>query len=197
MNQKETYEKIEHYLFESREIAQQALTPAQQEIRERLMVCVSRLLDNPLDRDIHLVSFLMKGCGGLCAAVSRSQAYRDIAAIRRMVGNIQGHSKSWYRYMIVEGAKAGYEIAKSQNDAKGMAANLDKIGKYTRADKEDDVYDWSQLVPPSFEPSDDVSLLEGMKPIADLEMERQEFRKLFKEKMLLTAEDVHGENTNG
>ena len=92
--------------------------------------------------------------------------------------------------MIVEGAKEGYEVAKSQKDSKGMAANLDKIGKYTRADKDDDAFDWEQMFPPSFEPSDDITLLDGIQPIENLEDERKNFRALFKGNLLKNAEDI-------
>ena len=84
-------------------------------------------------------------------------------------------------------------VSKSQaysGDAKGAAAALDKIGKYTRSDKEDDALDYSQLIPPSFEPSDDVTLLEGLEPIDNLEQERQDFRSQFKNILARKAMDI-------
>ena len=39
--------------------------------------------------------------------------------------------------MIVEGGKRAFNMAMGKEDAKGAAAALDKIGKYTRADKDD------------------------------------------------------------
>lgn len=75
-------------------------------------------------------------------------------------------------------------------DAKGAAAALDKIGKYTRSDKEDEKFDYSQLVPPSFEPSDDVTLLEGLEPIEDLEGTRSEMRSRFKGMLSKKAVDI-------
>ena len=100
--------------------------------------------------------------------------------LNRLVGNIRLAAKSWYRYIIVEGGKKAFHLAINNNDAKGAAAALDKIGKYTRADKEDDSFDYSQLIPPSFEPTDDVSVLEGIEPIENLEQYRSEFRNTFK-----------------
>ena len=62
-----------------------------------------------------------------------------------------------------------------------IAANIDKIGKYTRADKEDEDNDRTGWQPPIFEPTDDVTLLgDNFKPIPDLERERAAFRALFK-----------------
>jgi hypothetical protein len=184
------YEKIEKVLFLSTEDAQKYLTPSVLEIKNRLMLCVSVLMAEPMKEDTEIVNFLMNGCGGECEGISNSQAYRDVAALRKMVGSIQLSSKSWYRYMIIEGSKQGFEIAKKANDAKGMAACLDKIGKYTRADKEDEDFDWSQMIPPSFEPSDDVSLMENMEPIEDLEAKRKEFRAIFKNNLGKKAEEA-------
>ena len=81
--------------------------------------------------------------------------------------------------MIVEGAKEAFDIAKTKQDGKAMAAALDKIGKYTRADKDDDAFDFSKLTPPSFEPSDDVTLLGDVEKIPNLEERRKTLRRLF------------------
>ena len=184
------YEVIEKHLFESKDIAINSLSPKQLEIKERLMMCVSKKIHNPLMLDSELVRFLMNGCGGVCPVVSQTQSYRDVAALTKIVGNIQLATKAWYRYMIIEGAKEGFEVAKTQKDSKGMAANLDKIGKYTRADKDDDAFDWEQMFPPSFEPSDDITLLDGIQPIENLEDERKNFRALFKGNLLKNAQDI-------
>lgn len=189
-NRTDIYHKIGKHLYQDKETALQHLTETQYQIKQRVMLCVSKILDNPLIQDKDLVSFLENGCGGVCQPIKSTQAYRDVAGVKIIVGNIKGHSKEWYRYMIVEGAKEAYEIAKAKADAKGMAAALDKIGKYTRADKLDELQDFSQLTPPNFEPSDDVTLLENTKPIKDLEQKRREFRELFKSKMIDNAEDI-------
>jgi len=184
------YEKIEKQLFKSEDDASVFLTETQLNIKNRLMLCVSILMTDPLKSDTELVNFLTGGCGGIVTRVTDSQAYRDVAAIKKMVGNIPMASKTWYRYMIVEGAKKGYEIAVAEKDAKGIAACLDKIGKYTRADKEDDAFDWAQMIPPNMEPTDDVSVLEGFEPIANLEEERKAFKLLFKKEMNKKAVDI-------
>jgi hypothetical protein len=174
----DTYDKIERSLFKDIEDATLSLTVREQEIRKRMMLSVSKKMDSPLIEDSQMVEFLMHGCGGLTAPVSQSQAYRDIGMINRLVGNIRLAAKDWYRYMIIEGAKKAYQIAIDSGDAKGAAANLDKIGKYTRSDKDDNKFDYDKMIPPSFEPSDDITLLEGIEPIADLEERRKELRQL-------------------
>ncbi len=181
MNEKSSYDKIEAVLFKPRGEAAQQLTRQELGKKERWMLCVSKLLDNPLTEDRDLVCFLMNGCGGACEKVSQATAYRDVAAVKRLVGNIQLSSKNWYRHLIIESAKRGIAIAESEKDAKGIAVNIDKIGKYTRADKEDEDNDRTGWQPPVFEPTDDVTLLgDNFKPIHDLERERAAFRALFK-----------------
>lgn len=184
------YEKIQQHLYEDTQTALQYLTPTEIDIKKRVMVCVAKIMDEPMIQDKDMVKFLMNGCGGKTEQVGQSQAYRDIAAIRKILGNIQLASKSWYRYIIIEGAKEGFDIARVEKDAKGMASCLDKIGKYTRADREDDPFDFSQLIPPSFEPTNDVTVMEGFEKIDNLEEERKKFRELFTKDLKKRAEDV-------
>lgn len=185
-----TYSRIERALFKDKGEASDILSAREMEIKNRMMLCVSKKMDDPLIEDADLVNFLMHGCAGNAEPVSKSQAYRDIGMINRLVGNIQLAAKAWYRYMIVEGGKKAFKIAIDKGDAKGAAASLDKIGKYTRSDKEDEKFDYSQLIPPSFEPSDDVTLLEGLEAIEDLEEKRKELRNRFKGLISSKAEDI-------
>ena len=176
-----SYDKIEMVLFKGREDVAQYLSDRELQQKERWMLCVSKLLENPITMDQELVTFLIGGCGGVCSPVSQATAYRDVAAIKRRVGNIQLASKNWYRHIIIESAKEGIKIAKEAKDPKGIAANADKIGKYTRADKEDDDIDRTGWEPPVFEPSDDLTLMgDEFKPIPNLEEERKSFRAIFK-----------------
>ena len=184
------YDKIQKHLFEDTETALKHLTSTELEVKRRVMLSISKLMDNPMLPDKELVHFLMFGCGGQCEKIGQSQAYRDIAAIRNILGNIKLSSKAWYRYIIIEGAKEGFDIAREKGDGKAMAACLDKIGKYTRADKEDDPFDFSQMLPPSFEPTDDVSVMEGFEKMENLEDERKKFRALFTKNMKNRAEDI-------
>lgn len=173
-----TYDKIERSLYRDIEDTNNSLTEREQAIRKRMMLCVSMKMESPLIEDTKIVEFLMHGCGGAAERVSQSQAYRDVGMLNRLVGNISLAAKNWYRYQIVEGAKAAYNLAMDRGDAKGAAAALDKIGKYTQCDKDDNKFDFSKMIPPSFEPSDEITLLDGIEPIDDLENRRKELRAL-------------------
>lgn len=177
-----SYDKIEMVLFKGREDTIAFLSDRELQQKERWMLCVSKLLEDPITQDKELITFLTGGCGGICCSVSQATAYRDVAAIKRLVGNVQLANKNWYRHIIIEAAKEGIKIATEAKDPKGIAANADKIGKYTRADKDDEDIDRSGWQPPIFEPSDDVTLLgDEFKPIPNLEEERKAFRALFKQ----------------
>ena len=95
--------------------------------------------------------------------------------------------------MIIEGAKKAFDIAKTNKDAKGMAAALDKIGKYTMADKPDNDFDWSQMVPIDMKPAADADLLENVEPIENVDERRKKLRELFKTDMKRNAVDVEPE----
>jgi hypothetical protein len=113
-----------------------------------------------------------------------------MAEVKKRTGNIQKAAKNVYRYMIIEGANKASDIAKKANEANGMAAALDKIGKYTMADKPDNDFDWSQIIPPDFEPSADPDILENIEPIDNVDERRKELRALFKSNMKASATDI-------
>lgn len=186
------FKKLESNLFRSTEEVADLLSPVELERKKRTMLCVSKKIEDPLVSDVDLVSFLENGGDGAFKAVSKTTAYRDIATVSRICGNIKLASKAWYRYMIIEGAKKGYAIAVKMNDAKGVAANLDKIGKYTMADKEDNEFDFDSMTPPSWEPTDKVGVL-GEEFTEISEQERNDFRSLFR-MYAKNAEDVESEN---
>ena len=76
------------------------------------------------------------------------------------------------------------------DDYRSAAAALNVLGRYTRCDKEDDAMDWSEMLPPSFEPSDDLTLIEGLEPIPtqELEARRKKLRSLFKDRLKKNSE---------
>jgi len=183
--------KIERNLFKERKDITENFSEREFQRKARIMLCVSKKLDSPMISDKELVEFLKAGCEGACTPVENATAYRDIAAVSKICGNITLASKAWYRYMIVEGAKEAFEIAKKQKDAKGMAAALDKIGKYTMADKEDSENLLSQMLPPNFEPTADASVLgEEVIVIKDPDKRRHQLRELFKGKDIVDIQSV-------
>ena len=182
---RDSHDKIKKYLFCNKEECRGILTDHEIDMKQRTMLCVTKLMDKPTTMDSEIIEYLMCGCDGTCACVSRSQAYRDIAFVRSIIGNVQLASKAWLRYTIQQGALDTYKEAMDHDDYRSAAASLNVLGRYTRCDKEDDAMDWSEMLPPSFEPSDDITLVEGLEPIPtqELEARRKALRSLFKEKL--------------
>lgn len=190
----EAFKKIESALYLKDSEAALVLTPTENERRKRWVWCISQKMDDPLILDKTLVEQLEAGFAGLFSPVAKSTAYRDLAAVAKIAGSIQLAAKNWYRYMIIEGAKKAYMIAETKGDGKGMAAALDKIGKYTMADKPDNDFDWSQMIPLDIEPAADADLLENVEKIENIDERRRELRALFKGEMIRNATDVEDES---
>ncbi|MGL4860582.1 MAG: hypothetical protein ACRC5A_12795 [Enterobacteriaceae bacterium] len=175
------YDKLAKHLYTDESVAKHYLSESELKVKRRVLMAVQQLMENPSTRDTVLVSNLMDGFGGVCDPVSRSTAYADLSIIRRFVGTIRSTAKSWHIYTVEQMAKETYELAKAKGDFDAMNKAAAVLGKFTRADKIDEDVDYESLVHiPSFEPSDDVTLLEGLSPIENLEQERKKFRSLFK-----------------
>jgi hypothetical protein len=70
--------------------------------------------------------------------------------------------------------------AKDKKDNIVWIMALDKLGKYAKLDKDDtDQIDFSLIIPPNFEPSDNVLLVEGAVKIENLPEYRKKLRKKF------------------
>ncbi|HNX93058.1 MAG TPA: hypothetical protein PKI17_05990 [Syntrophomonas sp.] len=176
-----SFDKIQKYLLEKKEVAALYLTEAEMDIRHRIATGFTAWVEYPIKPEKDIVSLLMEQFD-----ISQRQAYNDVFSIKMMLGNVKNAHKEWYRYMVIEMAKETYQKAKELDDAKAMAMALDKIGKYTRLDQVDaEALPWDQLVPPNFEPSSDITVL-GFKHDPNLD----ERRKRLKRKYLQEIEDA-------
>ena len=72
-----TYERIERALYKDKDESTTILSPREMEIKKRMMLCVSKKMEEPLIPDTELVNFLIHGCGGNAEPISKSQAYRS------------------------------------------------------------------------------------------------------------------------
>ena len=149
-----------------KEIEEEDLSPTEKEIILRYRAIFSLNLEKPYLQDSKVRDFLMNEF-----KVSESQAYRDIANVRMILGNIKNAGKEWVRYIINETLKKAIDDAEKLGKLgiklKIMAA--DKLAKYNRLDKEDGVnIPWEKIVPQSIEPVSDPTVL-GVKPIRNKE----------------------------
>ena len=153
---KDTLQKISDHLFEGSDKLMKNFSEHEIKILERLKSGFTVWLDKPEMTDKQIREYMEDTFG-----IEKSQAYRDINALKVLLGNVRNATKEWQRYTIIEMLKKAFALAEINKDAKAMAMAADKIGKYTNLDKEDpDLPDWSEFDPPEIVPSDDVTILD-------------------------------------
>lgn len=175
--------KIERNLFLSSKDITENFSDRELERKKRVMLCVSKKLDDPLISDKALVEFLMNGCDGACNEVSTTTAYRDISLVTSITGKVNVAAKEWLRYMVIEGAKAAAKKAHDAGDFKAVASNLTVIMKTGKLEQ-DDMTDLHGLMsPPDFEPTGDMDALgDEIEKLENPEEERRKLRELFQSK---------------
>ena len=67
-----SYDKIATVLFKGHEEAASLLSCRELMQKDRWMLCVSKLLEDPMTADKDLIAFLMAGCDGSCEPVSQA-----------------------------------------------------------------------------------------------------------------------------
>jgi hypothetical protein len=148
-------EKIEINLFKSKGDSKVVLSSNEETIKERYQKTFVHWHAHPELRDTQIIEYLINDC-----SVSMSQAYRDLPNIKYLLGNVRNASKEWHRYMVVEMCKEAFQKAKAKKNWIAMILAADKIGKYTQCDKdEQERMPWNEIVPPEFEASTDITLL--------------------------------------
>lgn len=95
--------------------------------------------------------------------VAHKTAYEDIQIIEVLLGNIKNPEKAWMRYRVNSMLETAFQKAEDLEDPKAMAFVADKLGKYNQLDKPDaEPLPYDDIVPQSFEPTDDPTSL-GLK----------------------------------
>ncbi len=175
MNKLTRFDRIQKHIL-SPEDSREELSTKDLEILHRYEAAFAFWLNNPALDDKAIVSFMMNHCG-----ISKSMAYNELSHLKRMMGCVRTASKEWYRHMVIEMCREAYRLAKARNDAKAMALAADKIGKYTKLDKdEQEQLPWDEILPPNFEPQADITIL-GLPKMDNIEQTRKKLRnKLLK-----------------
>jgi len=133
------------------------LTHKQVEQLRRYEAAFTIWIDKPWMPDKEIRNYLMTAHG-----VSQSQAYIDIKNLQLLLGKVKNSSKEWFRHMANEMIK---DAVKDLDDAKDKVSVARAIGKISAANTlvgvnrlnklDADPYDWSQIQPQSFEPTND------------------------------------------
>lgn len=190
MNNITTFDKIQKYLFSDRKLSKSFLTEDEIIVLDRYAMTFVYWYNNPALTDKQIQNYLVRTFG-----LNPATAIQDTPYIKALLGNVKSASKEYYRYIVVEMCKEAYQLAKNRNppDAKGMVMAADKLGKYTRIDQDDiDTLPWEKLIPPNFEPTDNLSVLD-ISTDADFE---NRMKKL-KSKYIREIEDIEPEVLDG
>jgi hypothetical protein len=157
------------------------LDPTTQKLKDRYERIFTKWLDDPAISESDMHKFIMSEMG-----LSYSQSYRDLEAVKLMLGNVSVAAKEWQRYTAIDMIKKGYALVTKEDGDKldikrglAMIKAGEAIGKVTKLDKEDpDPIPYEDIIPQSFEPTGDVSVL-GMKKIPQLKELQARLRKRF------------------
>lgn len=176
---KGVYERIYTVLFKNPDKID-SLTSEDRIIKQRWEAVFTKWLDDPAMTGPAMVTFLQSEFG-----ISRTQAYNDINNVQLLLGNVNNAAKEWQRYTAIAMIKQGYDLinnAKDELDVKrgnGMVKAGEALGKVTKLDKEEaDPLPYDEIVPQTFEPSGDITVL-GIKPIENLEEKKARLRQKY------------------
>jgi len=171
----EAFDKIQKHLFDDEIPLHEAqFTPKELELRNIYREVFTYWLDKPLLSKKKIVQYIIHNFGK-----SKTTAYRYMMEIQILLGDVSNANKEWHRYRLIQMVEEAYDLAIKKKNPIAAAAIMDKYGKYTQLDKEDqEKIPFDEIVPQNFEPSDDVSVL-GIKPIKHLRKVQAELRKKY------------------
>lgn len=170
------FDKLQVYLFDDNHDlpADKMFSEHELEMRRRYQAVFTYWLDKPTLSDKKIIQFMTTSLG-----LSKPQAYRDMANIKILLGNVRNAAKEWQRYKLIAMLDKAYELAEIRKNPMAMIQAADKLGKYTNLDKEDSQHiPYDEIVPQSFEPTGDVSVL-GIEPIPNLRERQQRLREKY------------------
>jgi len=156
------------------------LNEEEKKIKIRWEAAFTKWLDEPALTTKAMVSFLMSTYG-----ISKRMAYYDINSVLLLLGNVTNASKEWHRFVAMDMIKKGYALVEQADGSLDVKRGLamiragEALGKVTRLDKSDgDPIPYGEIVPQSFEPTGDISVL-GIKPIDNLKERQEKLRQKY------------------
>ncbi len=174
-------EKLHTHLFGAdEEKIQLIFDKDEQEIVLRYRAAFTKWLSEPVTRDSEMITYLKETFG-----IKESQAYKDLARIKALIGNVQNAGKEFQRHRATEMILKGYQLAldaTSNLEVKQALAMIragEALAKVHKLDKEDiDRIPWEDIIPLELEPTTDISVI-GRKRIENLEELQQNLRRKY------------------
>lgn len=169
------YDKLHLHLFEGKSLSEIYLSADEMDIKKRVETLFTKLLDDP-----DIPEKQLRNVDKMEFNVSIATAYRDLSLVKSLFGNFKKTSREYYRHRVISMIEQSYELAKNKDDYTSMILAADKLGKYTKLDQnETEEIPWEELLPPSFEPTNDIEVL-GFKRDPNIKQKQQKlFKKYF------------------
>jgi hypothetical protein len=161
MGRKNTLDVLHHSLFGE----ELQLTDRDAKTLEMYREVFTYWYSNPMRSDSDIARYIRKNFKR-----SQTQSYRDIAAIKVLLGNVTNASKDWFRFKINSILDEAYDLAKTGKveRANSLVKVALAITKNNRTDQNDgEQYPWEEILPQPFEPTLDPSVI-GIKPIPNI-----------------------------
>ncbi len=170
--------KLYDHLFAAKSTQLEVFSDKEMKIVARYRAAVTKWYDDPWMTEPDIRNFLMNEY-----RISETQAYRDIPKIKYLFGNVNFTSKEFYRMRankLIEEARREIDDAESNLEVNKALAKIKAAiayGKNNKLDKEDKFMPlWDDIQIPDYSPTSDVSVIEGLKPIPNLEEKKRLLR---------------------
>lgn len=175
MDQKLTlYDKLHMHLFEGKSIAESYFDNDELEVKKRVEAGFMQMLDNPTLSEKQIRSFLVNTFG-----ITERTAFRDLILIRTIYGNVKDKNREYYRHRVNAILERAIELAEDTKDPYALIAAAKELTRANKLDK-DEIVDvpWEQIIPPSFEPTNDIEVL-GFKRNPDIKKKIAQLKRKF------------------
>lgn len=194
-NKLSLFDRLQLHLFDDNDNIPEHIRFSEKEleIKKRFVTVFTFWLEKPMLSDKKILQFMTTTLG-----MSKSQAYRDIDKIKILLGNVRNANKEWQRYKLIAMLDKAYELAEVTRNSMAMIKAAQVLGKYTQLDKEEAAaIPYDEIVPQSFEPTGDVSVL-GIQPIKDLKDRQKKLREKYGSTLIEEAsyEMLDGDSEN-
>ena len=90
---------------------------------------------------------------------SFSSCVRDLNKVKFVLGNMPKARKELIRFQVIEMLKRAYQKAESLDNPDAMASSANAIGRNANLSTEDNEIPWDEMIPPDFEPTDNIKVL--------------------------------------
>jgi hypothetical protein len=143
----------EFSVFDNRKIDK--VTDKVMDIRRRRYIAFVHYYSHPDRTDDQMIQFIQLSNFD----ISYIEAMRDLSSIKLVIGNMPRARKELIRYQVSEMHKKAYQKALENNNEMGMTTAAANFAKANNLDKDDMEIPWDQMIPPAFEPTDDISVI--------------------------------------